>query len=180
MVLTDINPDWTGYRRWMCPKPATYDYPLCYEHWRWFNSFETEECERCHRFESVEDMLWRGDDPVALCGDCLRGVIVPVYIHAPIERQTRWLYILKMDNGRFYVGQTNDLEIRLGEHRDGETKSTAGQHPRLVWFESWLGNRDKLDEEEKRLTKLANNSPRAIRRMVNEWQRPLRLLDLSP
>ncbi|MYC06182.1 MAG: hypothetical protein F4X57_03240 [Chloroflexi bacterium] len=41
---------------------------------------------------------------------------------------------MKMDGGRFYVGQTQDLRERISEHRVGNTKSTAGKNPKLVWF----------------------------------------------
>ena len=117
---------------------------------------------------------------VPYCFDCAQDIDVPVHIHAPIEYQTRYLYILKLDGGQFYVGQTNDLELRLAEHRDGLTKSTANRgKPRLVWFERWVGNREELDDEEQILTRLAKEEPRAIRRMVAEWQRPLKLLELD-
>ena len=71
------------------------------------------------------------------------------------------------------------MEIRLKEHQDGKTRSTKGKHPKLVWFEKWTGNRDELKEEEDYLTKLVKQNPRAIRRMVAEWQKPFRLVDLE-
>ena len=36
-----------------------------------------------------------------------------------------WVYILRGNSGRHYIGSTNDLERRLGEHRNGGTYSTA-------------------------------------------------------
>ena len=159
-----------------CDKPATYDRPLCYRHWQKFDRFEIFECERCHRFDGQE---WVEEDFPAFCWDCSRGKEVPVSVHGPVEYQTHYLYILKLDDGAFYVGQTNDLELRLGEHQDGTTKSTTGKHPRLVWFENRNGNRRELNEEEKWLTILAKMNPRAIRRMIAQWQRPLKLVDLN-
>jgi putative endonuclease len=40
-------------------------------------------------------------------------------------------------NGTLYVGVTNDLARRLGEHRDGVASQFTRQHSvtRLVWFE---------------------------------------------
>ena len=33
-----------------CDKPVTYEKPLCYPHWLEFDSFEIEECKKCHYF----------------------------------------------------------------------------------------------------------------------------------
>ena len=50
-----------------------------------------------------------------------------------------WVYVLENEAGRFYVGQTDDLERRLVEHNDdGPTrgKYTLKNGPwRLVWSE---------------------------------------------
>jgi hypothetical protein len=58
------------------------------------------------------------------------------------------------------------------------TASTKGKHPRLVWFQKIEGNRDEVNAQEDELTRLALNSPRVIRRMVEQWRKPLRLVDL--
>lgn len=36
-----------------------------------------------------------------------------------------WVYILRGNSGRHYIGSTNDLERRLVKHRNGGTYSTA-------------------------------------------------------
>ena len=86
---------------------------------------------------------------------------------------------MELNGGDFYVGQTNSLELRLEEHRDGLTKSTAGKNPRLVWFEEWEGDREGLNDEEDLMTNLAKTNARALRRMINEWQRSLKLVDFE-
>ena len=44
-----------------------------------------------------------------------------------------WLYIIQSkSSGRFYVGHTNDLERRVAEHNEGQTKSTRGRGPWLL------------------------------------------------
>ena len=52
-----------------------------------------------------------------LCPYCYRGLEVPVAAHGPVEHRDRYLYILKLDGGQFYVGQTDDL---LGEGADAD------------------------------------------------------------
>ena len=154
--------------------------PLCYKHWREFDRFEISECEKCHWFDEAFGE-WSDDDICYQCFDRERRGYppTPVYDHGQVERQTHYLYILKLDGGQYYVGQTNDLESRLAEHKDGATRSTKGKHAKLVWYEKSHGNRDEINADEAELTRLANKSPRAIRRMVAEFQRPLKLLDLD-
>ena len=140
-----------------CTKPVTYDKPLCYPHWKLFDRHEIVECVKCHRFDLEENIDPPIDaDHLGMCDDCFRGQEVPVHGHKPVEYQTRYLYILKLDGGEYYAGQTNDLEIRLKEHEDGLTKTTAGKHPKLVWFDKWEGDREELNAEEEHLTKLTN------------------------
>ena len=158
----------------------TYEKPLCYGHWKEFDRYFLSECGRCHWF--TEDVGFGSDEE--LCYQCFdrerRGFPPsPVYAHAEVERRIRYLYILKLDGGSFYVGQTNSLEIRLQEHSDGVVASTRGKNPKLVWFEEWIGDRRGLNGEEDTLTRLAITNPRTIRVKVAAWQRPLRLVDLQ-
>jgi len=46
-----------------------------------------------------------------------------------------WTYMLHCRGGKFYVGHTDDLERRLGEHQSGVVPGfTAGLQPvELVW-----------------------------------------------
>jgi predicted GIY-YIG superfamily endonuclease len=170
-----------------CPKPVTYEKPLCYGHWREFDGYRTSECRKCHRFTShVADYSYLEGFAHAVdwCYECLdrerRGFEdAVVHNHGPVTRQAHFLYILKLDGGKFYVGQTNSLELRLQEHRDGLTKTTAGKTPRLVWFEEWKGDRKGLNDQEDTMTILAMSQPRALRREINEWQRLLKLVDFE-
>jgi predicted GIY-YIG superfamily endonuclease len=76
-----------------------------------------------------------------------------------------YAYILKMDGGEFYCGHTRDLRARLSEHRDGNSRSTAGQHPVLVWFTE-LPTRAEAAGLEAALKELNDRNPREIRKMV--------------
>ena len=164
----------------------TFEKPLCYPCWLTFDHFAIHECDKCHWFDDVENMYDTAqynhplrDRFETLCSDCAHGRDVPVYAHGPVEHQTRYLYILKLDGGKYYIGQTNDLELRLQEHRDGLTQSTKGKNPKLVFFDERKGNKEDLNEEENVLTQINARNPRAIRRIVNDWQRLMRLVEIE-
>lgn len=63
-----------------------------------------------------------------------------------------WVYVLKTDDGS-YVGQTTDLERRVGEHIKGYSSSTAGISPYLIW-EKRLLTRGHADSYERVLKTL--------------------------
>ena len=71
--------------------------------------------------------------------------------------------------------------IRLQEHRDGAQPQTRGKAPRLVWYESYEGERDSVNEREGELTRmnLDGASRRRLRQMIDRFRAPLRLLDLE-
>ena len=51
---------------------------------------------------------------------------------------TYWVYMLaSARNGTLYIGVTNDLARRAGEHKDGVVPGFTRRHgvKRLVWFE---------------------------------------------
>ena len=64
-----------------------------------------------------------------------------------------FIYILKLDDGKFYAGHTRELRERMGEHRDGKAKSTADKNPLLVWFEI-VDTRKEAAEREAQLKEL--------------------------
>jgi len=42
-----------------------------------------------------------------------------------------WVYILRDDSGRHYIGMTADLATRLAQHRNGGTQTTRRMHGEL-------------------------------------------------
>ena len=51
-------------------------------------------------------------------------------ISAPNNRKMFFTYILESTStGRFYIGQTSDLEARLGRHNAGKNRSTKSGIP---------------------------------------------------
>ena len=93
----------------------------------------------------------------------------PKWDAADQEGDVFFIYVLKLDDGKFYAGHTRELRERMGEHRDGKTRSTAGKNPLLVWFYV-VGTREEAAEGEAHLKELIDKNEREVRRMVNEFQ----------
>ena len=190
--------------RWGCDKSATYDKPLCYDHWREWEAWELDECNRCHYFYDDGNFVLYDmpDDDVIkdysrMCDDCLKVIIIddgmddprrggeperkPIIAHADIERPIRYVYILKLSDGTFYVGQTNNLGIRLQEHKDGQQTQTRGKDPKMVYYELFEGKRKILDRREIELIVLNSSGTgrRKLRQVIEEFRAPLKLLDLE-
>ena len=190
-----------------CERRATFDYPLCHAHWEEWDAYKLAECARCHWLLSpdIEEAFhWAAgegiDDTDFHCDPCLAEVLgadgwpwaqrpdreklgeVPSALaHAPLVRVLHYVYILKLDGGEMYVGQTANLVIRMREHRDGLVQSTKGKNPNLVCFEPYEGEKARVTERENELTRL-NQDPvgrRRLREMVENFRAPLRLVDLN-
>ena len=59
-------------------------------------------------------------------------------------------YILRSDkNGRYYVGQTENLEVRLKEHNNGEEKSTKPWRPWKLMYEKRFTTRSEAVQWER-------------------------------
>ncbi len=93
----------------------------------------------------------------------------PKWDDADQEGDVFFIYILKLDGGKFYAGHTRELRERMGEHRDGKTRSTAGKNPLLVWFEA-VDTREEAAEGEAYMKELIDRNEREVRRMVTEFQ----------
>ena len=89
-----------------------------------------------------------------------------------------FVYILKLNDGNFYAGQTRELRERLSEHHDGLVPSTSKKEPKLVWFAA-LPSREAAASTEVDLKKLIDANPREIRRMVIGFSDMVRELDFS-
>ena len=191
-----------------CQRPATFERPLCHPHWKEWDAYELAECARCHWLLAPDfneafgfsGLVEERSDVGFHCDPCLAEVLHPdewpwkggpdrerlgevpvVLAHAPLVRVLRYVYILKLDGGEMYVGQTPNLVIRMQEHRDGLAPSTKGKHPRLVYFETYEGEKARVTERENELTlrNLDGLGRRRLREMVENFQAPLRLVDFN-
>ena len=55
-----------------------------------------------------------------------------------------WMYILECSDGSYYTGSTNDLELRLSQHQEGEgANHTKKRLPvKLIYYEEY----SRIDE----------------------------------
>jgi putative endonuclease len=110
----------------------------------------------------------------------------PVYTPTPAkswmkkdERSHRfYVYVLKLDSGRFYVGQTRKLRERMAEHREGRTISTAGGNPRLRYFEVLPTRQDAMRREHE-IKRLARYDNRELRKMIRTFHDLISEIDLD-
>lgn len=89
-----------------------------------------------------------------------------------------FVYILKLDSGELYVGQTRELRERILEHKEGITPSTAGENPKLRYFEI-LSTRKEAMSREHEIKYLVKNNRREIFRMITEFHALISEVDKS-
>jgi putative endonuclease len=89
-----------------------------------------------------------------------------------------YVYILKLAHGELYVGHTRELKERLLEHKEGMTRSTAGENPKLRYFEI-LPTREAAIARELELQHLQKNNRRELVRLMAEFQSSMSLVDLT-
>lgn len=61
-----------------------------------------------------------------------------------------WTYILKCSDGRYYTGHTEDLEVRLAQHKQGYFRTcwTYKRRPvELLWSEAFPTRDEALEAE---------------------------------
>jgi len=99
---------------------------------------------------------------------------------APRDGETTrfYVYILKLEGGEFYVGQSRELKERMLEYQHGRVVSTRGRTPKLVYFETST-SRTKVLEIEREWKTVAKKNPREMRRWIVDFREHLNLLDFD-
>ncbi len=95
---------------------------------------------------------------------------LPVLVQIKLEYIVHHVYILKLSDGTFYIGRSENLVIRLQEHKDGTQQQTRGMDPKLVYFERFEGERDEVRERENDLTLMnqTGTGRRQLREMIED------------
>ena len=80
-----------------------------------------------------------------------------------ISKMKGWMYILRCSNGNYYIGSTNNLDLRLAQHQSGEganhTKKFAPVE--LVFFEEF-SRIDQAFYREKQIQKWSKAKKEAL------------------
>lgn len=163
-----------------CKQSVPSKHYLCTEHYEDLQNDLIDQCPKCGRFKIID---------FKYCSDCRFGRVVKTPNLPPqpkitknaivIEHSKSWekgdkeiakffVYILRLDNGKFYFGHSNDLRSRLSEHRDGEHPTTKGLNPKLKYFEI-MPTRDSAAQREAELKLIFDKNPRQIRRMLIDF-----------
>ena len=163
-----------------CDKPIEPEYVLCYRHNRQRTRGSIDECPNCDRFkrERYDVCIVCNEDATSPHPNSCELESSPAWQDDYTDEPIFFVYILKLDGGKFYAGQTGELRERLSEHRDGRTRSTAGRNPKLVWFDKVASRGDAL-EYERELQEDIRKNPRKIRREINAFHDLVRELDFS-
>ncbi len=81
-----------------------------------------------------------------------------------------FVYVIKNPEGRFYVGQTSDVELRVRRHNEGRVFWTKGRGPWTLVHSEQFDSRSEAMAKEKRLKGL--KSRQAIEAYIAQWENP--------
>lgn len=92
-----------------------------------------------------------------------------------------FVYILLLNNGEYYTGQTREIHERLHEHRNNMSQSTRGKEPKLQWFTT-VQTRNEAADLESELQQFNSNPAgrREINRLVVDFKKLVGELDYEP
>jgi len=88
-----------------------------------------------------------------------------------------WMYMLTCSDGSYYVGHTDNLEVRLAEHQDGTFGGyTSKRRPVALTYVEVFDSRDEAFRRERQVKGWSRAKKEALAR--EDWQR-LQLLAKS-
>ena len=160
---------------WSCKKQVSKEgHSFCYEHWLDFEAGYIDDCPKCRRGKNVEYEYClecenkKSPSPSKKYNKYAKEHSI-AWEKADKERSVWYVYILELDDGSFYAGQTGELRERMMEHRMNKENATKNRNPKLKWFAP-VGSRNAAEEHEIELKKLIDNNPRAIVRRIIAFQ----------
>lgn len=61
-----------------------------------------------------------------------------------------YVYLLRDNSGKFYIGYSANLKRRIREHNQKKTYTTKRMHdPKLIYYEAYLGEIEAKEREKK-------------------------------
>src|SRR5688500_4020809 len=83
------------------------------------------------------------------------------------------VYVLRNPSGRLYIGQTQNLEQRLQEHRDGLSRWTSNRRPWELVFSVTFVSRSEAMRRERALK--SGHLHMELRKQLRqpEWSQPI-------
>ncbi len=170
---------------WDCNETIRRDHYLCLNHYTRAQAGNIDKCPSCGRYKDAE---------YDVCLACYRHTASAwaTTRAQTAERGNRefsadrdadrfFVYVLLLNDGTYYPGQTREILERLHEHRNNQTLSTRGKQPKLQWFTTVPTRREAIDLEAK-LQQL-NSSPagrRQIGRLIIDFKKLVDELDYEP
>ena len=103
-----------------------------------------------HQFTIMNQL--RDDEQVILwladIKSSLDAAITAETMRLVANKEPTWMILWSMQDRRFYIGYTENVERRFGEHQNGEVTATKFRRPlRLIYFESYCEQKDALGRE---------------------------------
>ena len=163
---------------WSCQVEIRDEHFLCRDHYSAFQEDSIDQCPSCGRYKDAQ---------YETCLECdaklrprttrekgaayqIQSDAAPAWEAGDAEATSFYAYVLKIDGGQFYVGQTRDLRARLMEHRQGTgALISRGKHPKLQWF-AMLTTRRQAMAKEKQLKELLKRNPREMRKLIIDFR----------
>ena len=172
------NVDRNECRFWSCAETIRAGHYLCLDHFIQERQGRINRCRSCTNYKAIRfSQCYHCHQP----SEIQEGNIPAAEIEDNHSTTEFFVYVLTMDGGAYYVGNTNDLHARLQEHRTNMSQSTKGRNPKLVWFTT-VPTRSEAEDLEKELNNLNANTQtrREIHRMVVRFKHLVVELDYTP
>ncbi|MFH1398443.1 MAG: GIY-YIG nuclease family protein [Candidatus Omnitrophota bacterium] len=68
-----------------------------------------------------------------------------------------YVYVLKNDQGRYYMGSTKDIELRLRQHNQNSVRSTKNKGPFKLVYKEIFGTRTEARKRENQVKGYKNS-----------------------
>ena len=171
------NVDRNECRFWSCTGTIRAGHYLCLDHFIQERQGRINRCRSCTNYKAMRfPQCYNCHQP----SEIQEGNIPAAEIEDNHSTTEFFVYVLTLDGGAYYVGNTNDLHARLQEHRTNMSQSTKGRNPKLVWFTT-VPTRPEAEDLEKELNNLNANTQtrREIHRMVVRFKQLVVELDFA-